>query len=115
VQVGTDRSHKPPDGEVILAVMVDVGSTDSWTRSLKVPLAVKVIVPVPATPGVVSIGLGLIAMPKSETFAKVAFWTSSLFGVPVPLVIVTQVFATLVPEHPVTNVTGVLVLLATTL
>jgi len=51
VQVGTVRSHKPLDGEVILAGMVDVGSMDSWTRSLKVPKAVKVIVAVPATPG----------------------------------------------------------------
>jgi len=51
-------------------------------------------------------------MEKSETLANVAFWITSLLGVPVPLVIVTQVDATLVPEQPVLKVTGVLVLLA---
>jgi len=105
----------PPDGEVILAGMVDDGSIDSWTRSLKVPLAVKVIVAVPATPGSVSIGSGLIAMSQSETLANVAFCIISLSTVVVPLVTVTHVFATLVPEQPVLKVIGVLVLLAWTL
>ena len=112
MHVGTVRSHKPLAGDVMLPEMVDDGSTESWTRSLKVPRAVKVMVADPATPGVVSIWLGLMAMVKSETLANVAFWTTSLLGVMVPLVIVTHVDATLVPEQPVLKLTGVPVLLA---
>jgi len=94
----------------MLAAMVDAGLMESWTRSLKVPRAVKVTVADPATPGVVSIGLGLMTMVKSETLAKVAFETISLLGVGVPLVTVTHVDATLVPLQPVLKRTGVPVL-----
>lgn len=54
--------HRPANRPVMLAEIVDDASIDSVTALLKVPLAVKVMVAVPAAPGSVSIGLGLIAM-----------------------------------------------------
>jgi len=94
----------------MLAGIVDDGPMDSWTILLKVPWAVKVMVAVPVAPGSISIGLGLMAIEKSDTLANVAFWIISLLGVVVPLVIVTHVDATLVHEQPVLKLMGLLVL-----
>jgi hypothetical protein len=83
-------ARNTPVGFTLADNDADDGVTVTVRKSVNPPKLVKVIVEVPATLGGVEMEVGFAATPKSVRFEKNAPRVVSLFGVPVPLDMVTE-------------------------